>query len=57
MVTFDEMVGILKQLKRGKVTGPDGIPNEMMMYGSTRMLTNDYSAVVQPSCSYSMHVA
>ena len=29
MVTFHEVIGILKQLKRGKATGPDGIPNEM----------------------------
>ena len=27
------------------------------MYGGTRMVTNDYSAVVQPCCGYSMHVA
>ena len=26
MVKFDEVVAILKQLKRGKATGPDGIP-------------------------------
>ena len=33
MVTFeDEVVGILKQLKRGKATGPD-IPNEMVVQG------------------------
>ena len=38
MVTTDEVVGILKQLKRGKATGPDGIPNEMMVYGGTRMV-------------------
>ena len=38
MVAFDdEVVGILKHLKRSKATGPDGIPNEMMMYGGTRM--------------------
>ena len=45
MVTFDEVVGILKQLKRGKATATDGIPNEMMMYGGTRMVVN---MVVQP---------
>ena len=28
MVTFDDVVGILKQLKRGKATGPDGIRYE-----------------------------
>ena len=34
MVTFeDEVVGILKQLKRGKATGPDDIPNEMVVQG------------------------
>ena len=37
MVTFDEVVGILKQLKRVKATGSDGI-HEMMMYGGTRMV-------------------
>jgi len=36
MVTFDEAVGILKQLKRGKAMGPDNI-NEMM-YGGTKMV-------------------
>ena len=32
-MTSDEVVGILKQLKRGKAAGPDGILNEMMLYG------------------------
>ena len=53
MVTFDEVVGILKQLKRGKATGPDGIPNEMMMYGGTRMVVTMvqlFNLVVQQAC-------
>ena len=53
MVTFDEVVGILKQLKRGKATGPDGIPNEKMMYGGTRMVVTMvqlFNLVVQQAC-------
>ena len=37
-VTFDEVVGILKQLKRGKAAGPDGILKEMLMYGGTKIV-------------------
>ena len=44
MVTFDDVVGILKQLKRGKATGPDGIRYED---------GGDYGAVVQPCCTAS----
>ena len=29
---------MLKQLKRGKDPGPDGILNEMMIYGGTRLV-------------------
>ena len=54
MVTFDdEVVGILKQLKRGKATGPDDIPNEIMMYGGTRMVVTIvqlFDLVVHQAC-------
>ena len=53
MVTTDEVVGILKQLKRGKATGPDGIPNEMMIYGGTRMVVTMvqlFNLVIQHAC-------
>ena len=52
-VRFDEVVGILKLLKRGKATGLDGIPNEMMMYGGTRMVVTIvqlFTLVVQQAC-------
>ena len=53
MVTFDEVVGILKQLKRSKATGPDDIPNEMVMYGGTGMVVTIvqlFNLVVQQAC-------
>ena len=53
MVTTDEVVGILKQLKRGKATGPDDIPNEMMIYGGTRMVVTMvqlFNLVIQHAC-------
>ena len=33
-----EVVRILKMLKRGKTPGPDGILNEMLIYGGSRMV-------------------
>ena len=36
-VSWHEVVGVLKQLKRGKAPGPDGILNEMLIYGGTRV--------------------
>ena len=40
-------------MKRGKATGPDGIPNEMMIYGGTRMVVTMvqlFNLVIQHAC-------
>ena len=37
-IRWGEVVGILKKLKKGKAPGPDRILDEMMMYGSWRMV-------------------
>ena len=53
MVTFDEVVGILKQLIRGKAAGPDGIFNEMMLYVGTRIvktMVQLFNIVLQHTC-------
>ena len=52
-VTFDEVVGILKQFKRGKAAGPDGILNEMLMYGGTKILetlVQLFNTVIKHAC-------
>ena len=37
-IGWEEVVRVLKMLKRGKVPGPDGILNEMLIYGGSRMV-------------------
>ena len=37
-VGWEEVVGVLKMLKRRKAPGPDGILNEMLIYGGSRMV-------------------
>ena len=32
-VSWEKVVEVIKCLKRGKAAGPDGIMNEMLMYG------------------------
>ena len=32
-VSWEKVVEVIKCLKRGKAVGPDGIMNEMLMYG------------------------
>ena len=36
-VSWEEVVEVLKFLRRGKASGPDGILNEMVMYGGGRL--------------------
>ena len=37
-IGWEEVVRVLKMLKRGKAPGPDGILNEMLIYGGSRMV-------------------
>ena len=37
-IGWEEVVRVLKTLKRGKAPGPDGILNEMLIYGGSRMV-------------------
>ena len=37
-VSWEEVVEVLKCLRRGKVPGPDGILNEMVMHGGGRLV-------------------
>ena len=37
-VSWEEVVEVLKCLRRGKVPGPDSILNEMVMYGGGRLV-------------------
>ena len=37
-VSWEEGVEVMKCLKRGKATGPDGIMNKMLMYGGGRLV-------------------
>ena len=50
---WDEVVNTLKCVKRGKSLGPDGILNEMLMYGGGRMvesLISLFNVVIQEEC-------
>ena len=38
MVTWQQVLGVVKCLRRGKSPGPDGILNEMMVYGEFRLV-------------------
>ena len=37
-IGWEKVVRVLKMLKRGKAPGPDGILNEMLIYGGSRMV-------------------
>ena len=37
-VTWQEVLGLLRYLQRGKAPGPDGILNEMIVYGGFRLI-------------------
>ena len=37
-VSWEEVVEVMKCMKRGKAAGPDGIMNEMLMYGKGRLV-------------------
>ena len=37
-VTWQEVLGLLRYLRRGKAPGPDGILNEMILYGGFRLI-------------------
>ena len=37
-VTWQEVLGLLRYLRRGKAPGPDGILNEMIVYGGFRLI-------------------
>ena len=37
-VCWEEVVEVLKYSRRGKAPGPDGILNEIMMYGGGRLV-------------------
>ena len=39
-ISMEEILYALKNLERGKVAGPDGVLNEMLMFGGEKMMSS-----------------